>query len=195
MVRILAVNNYPDTVRFQKLKRCISENGAEVATSGWRTATARRFGEFDGVVLSGSPDMMSKAGTRAKFGDEMDAIRDSHVPVLGVCFGHQMVACAFGGEVVEDARHVLGFVETTVLSEDLLFSGLPKKMMLLESRHEVVPTLPKGFSRLASSSTSAIAAMKHERRPLYGVQFHPERHTAANPQGDAVVRNFVRLSR
>jgi GMP synthase (glutamine-hydrolysing) len=138
---------------------------------------------------------MSEESTQKKFRAEVEAIRDTHVPVLGVCFGHQLMAHAFGSVIVKDEENVVRFVKTTVLVTDPLFSGLPRNMMLLESHHEVVRTLPAGFQLIARSETSPIAAMKHERRPLYGVQFHPERYTPDNSAGKRVVGNFVRLLR
>lgn len=195
MTTILAVNNYPTRERFERLEHCLKENGAEVTSIEWNKASAGRFESFDGVALSGSPDMMSEEKAQAKFQAEIDAIIDSDVPVLGVCFGHQMMAHAFGAQIVKDGRHVLEMVKTRVVEEDPLFEGLPKSMTLLESRHEVVKALPGGFRLLASSETSRIAAMKHSARPLYGVQFHPERYTKENPDGNSVVRNFVRLLR
>ena len=195
LVTILAVNNYPTRERFERLARSLTDNGATVASIEWDQASAERFNSHDGVVLSGSPDMMSEAETQVKFAAEIDGIRDSDTPVLGVCFGHQMIAHAFGAEVVKDGKHVLEMVETRVLKEDPLFIGLPRSLMLLESRHEVVKSLPKGFRLLATSDASRIATMKHKTRPLYGVQFHPERYTRENPDGKRVIGNFVRLLR
>ena len=195
MVRVLAVNNYPTTERFERLRKSLAENGAEVTSTNWAGTRASRFNEFDGVALSGAPDMMSEESTQRKFRAEVDAIRDSHVTVLGVCFGHQLMAHAFGSRVVKDKENVLRFVKTTALVRDPLFSGLPQNMMLLESRQEVVQTLPAGFQLIARSETSPIAAMKHETRPLYGVQFHPERCTPDNSAGNKVMRNFVNLLR
>ena len=193
MVRVLAVNNYPSRERFLRVERCLKGNGADVVSADWSEASASRFESSDGVVLSGSPDMMSDGKTVSKFRREMDAVTDSRVPVLGICFGHQMMARAFGAEVVKDGKAVLGMVETRVLADDPLFQGLPRSLMLLESRHEVVKSLPKGFSLLARSATSDIATMKHRTRPLYGVQFHPERYTKENPDGNKVVANFLAL--
>ena len=195
MVRVLAVNNYPTRERFERLAKCIEDNGATVDAIDWNDVTTARFNASDGVVLSGSPDMMSEAKTQQKYEGEASAMRDSTVPVLGVCFGHQMMAHAFGAEVVKDGTHVLGMVKTEVLGADPLFRGLPKQLMLLESRWEVVKSLPPGFGLVARSATSKIATMKHRSRPLYGVQFHPERYTKENPEGNAVVANFVRLLR
>jgi GMP synthase (glutamine-hydrolysing) len=195
LVKVLAVNNYPTRERFVRLAKCLQDNGAEVESIEWDQATTARFDASDGAVLSGSPDMMSEPKVQAKYCDEIDAIRDSGVPVLGVCFGHQMMAHAFGAEVVKDGAHVLEMVKTEVLAKDLLFKGLPEELMLLESRWEVVKSLPSGFRLVARSATSEIATMKHRTRPLYGVQFHPERYTKENPEGYTVIGNFVRLLR
>ncbi len=195
MAKVLVVNNYPTTERFERLRKCLAENGAEVTSIDWTQCSVSKFNSFDGVALSGSPDMLSKESTQLKFGAEIEAIVDAEVPVLGVCFGHQMMAHAFGSKVVEDGEHVLKFVKTEVLVRDGLFEGLPRPAMLLESRHEIVDPLPSGFRLLARSETSEVVAMKHEKRSLYGVQFHPERYTSENPDGKRIVGNFVRLVR
>jgi GMP synthase-like glutamine amidotransferase len=195
LVKVLAVNNYPTEMRFRRLTRCIEENDAELASVTWEEATAKLFDSFDGVALSGSPDMMSEPRVQAKYAAEISAIRETKSPVLGVCFGHQMIAHAFGSQVVKDRHHVLKFVNTTLLSDGGLFEGLPRQAMLLESRHEVVRSVPTGFDLLASSETSPIAAMKHRTLPLYSVQSHPERWCKAHPEGKTLVGNFVRLLR
>ncbi len=195
LVKVLAVNNYPTLERFEKLRRSLEQNGATVSTLDWSESSDSVFDGFDGVALSGAPDMLSKPATQAKFHREVEAIVGTEVPLLGVCFGHQMMAQAFGSKVVEDSEHVLKFVKTEILTDDPLFEGLPDSPLLLESRHEIVESLPEGFQLLAKSETSEIAAMKHSRRLLYGVQFHPERYTAENPDGYKVVGNFVRMLR
>lgn len=191
MVKILAINNYPTTERFLRLRSCLEESAAEVSTTNWNGVSASTFRDFDGVALSGSPDMMSRDSTVAKYSAEIDAIRDSSVPVLGVCFGHQMIARAFGSCVVRARAPVLRFVKTKALSPDMLFGGLHSPAMLLESRHEIVKSLPRGFELLASSETTEVAAMKHRHRPIYGVQSHPERYSKRNGDGKMLVGNFV----
>ena len=195
MPRVLAVNNYPTNDRFGRLRRCLEENGAQVTVAGWNECSPSLFGGFDGVALSGSPDMMSRPATVQKYRKEVEAMAEVTVPTLGVCFGHQLMAVAFGSRVVEDGRPVLDFVRTDILGRDPIWHGLPRSLMLLESRHEVVESLPEDFVLEARSSTSPIAAMKHRKLPLYGVQFHPERWTTKNPDGNWVVANFVRLLR
>ena len=162
-----------------------------MTTIGLKEASAAKFNSFDGVALSGSPDMLSNPDIQRKYRGEIDAILEARVPLLGVCYGHQLIGLAFGSRIVEDKRHVLEFVRTRVLENDPLFSGLPQSTMLLESRREVVESLPPGFELLARSETSDIAAMKHRELPVYGVQSHPERYSAANPDGFKVIGNFV----
>ncbi len=193
MTRVLVVNNYPAKERAGKLEECFEGNGATVTAIEWHESSAAKFDSFDGVALSGSPEMMTDPETRAKFRVEAQAILDSRAPILGICFGHQLMAHAFGAEVVKDKRHVLEMVNTTVLGDDPLFEGLSRSLVLFESRYEVVKSVPEGFTLLARSDTSAVAAMKHRRRALYGVQFHPERFAADNPDGDKVVANFIGL--
>ncbi len=191
MVKVLAVNNYPSDERFARLRGCLEENRASVTSIRWDQISGAEFGDFDGVALSGSPDMMSKNSTVKKFSAELEAIRDSTAPLLGVCFGHQMIARAFGADVVKARAPVLKFVKTDALSPRGLFEGLPRPAMLLESRHEIVKSLPEGFELIAKSETTPIAAMRHRRRPIFGVQSHPERYSARNEEGRKLVGNFV----
>jgi GMP synthase-like glutamine amidotransferase len=193
LARVLAVNNYPARDRFLRVTDSLAEAGAEVISLDWSKVSAARFNEFEGVVLSGSPDMLSEPATQAKYRNEMDAIRDSTVPVFGICFGHQMIASAFGSTIVKDREPVLRYVRTTVLRPGGLFNGLPRTLSLVESRHEIVESLPDRFDLLAKSETSPIAAMKHSTRPIYGVQSHPERYSGKNPDGGRVISNFLKL--
>ncbi len=193
MTKVLVVNNYPTERRAGALEKCFETNGATVTTVDWHESSAAKFDSFDGVVLSGSPEMMTDTGTRTKFKVEAQAILESRTPILGICFGHQLMAHAYGAEVVRDKKHVLEMVNTTVLRDDPLFGGLSRSLKLFESRYEVVRKVPEGFVLLARSDISDVAAMKHKARTLYGVQFHPERFTPANPDGDKVVANFIGL--
>ena len=190
-MRVLAVNNYPSDERFIRLYDALRANGARTYKARWFDSSARVFNSFDGIVLSGSPDMLSEERVRKKFAPEIDAIGGTKVPLLGVCFGHQLLGLAFGSNVVT-GRHVLKFVETELLREDPIFAGMPPKSLLLESHHEEVDKLPDGFSLLAKSRTSAIAAMKHPTLELYGLQFHPERSSKAKPDGNTLISNFVK---
>ena len=193
MVKVLAVNNYPGLERFRRVTDALAGAGAEVSSIGWQESSPRTFGVFDGVVLSGSPDMLSEPGVQRKYLPEIEAITGSKVPLLGICFGHQLIGRAFGSQVVKDREVVRRNVETTVLMPGGLFDGLPAKLWLAESREEIVSSLPQGFDLLARSETSPIAAIGHRSRALYGVQSHPERFSQENPAGGQIISNFLRL--
>jgi len=191
MVSVLAVNNYPAMKRFERLVGALSENGAHVTTADWQEASPERFNRFDGVVLSGSPAMLSQRRTQKKFAGELEAVKKTEVPLLGICFGHQLIGQAFGSRVVKGEGHVLRYVFTQLLGRDALFSGLPSRIEVLESHHEVLDSLPTGFELLARSESSRVAAMKHKELPIYSLQFHPERGSPARPDGKRVLSNFV----
>lgn len=191
MHRVLAINNYPSEDRFERLRASLASNGAGVTAAFPSESSASRFNAYDGVVLSGSPDMLSEQRVRDKYGMEIEAIRDTSVPLLGVCFGLQLIGCAFGSRVVKNGPMVREYVDTQVIAPDPLFSGLPSTIRVFESHEEVVEPLPGDFVLLARSPSSPIAAVRHSRLPIRGLQFHPERNSSAAPHGDRVVANFV----
>ena len=186
------VDNYLVHGKAGQLKESLASNGASVSVTGSSESTARRFNEYDGVVLSGSPAMLSEKGSEVQFLDEMNAIKESQAPLLGICFGHQLMGRAYGSRVIRASQLTNRYVDTEVLAKDALFSGLPKRISVYESHYELVETVPEGFLLLAKSPTSPISAMRHRKLPLFGVQFHPERNSAGRPDGDTLVGNFVK---
>lgn len=191
MHRVLAINNYPSEERFDRLRASLASKGAEVAAAKPSESSASRFNAYDGVVLSGSPDMLSERPVRDKYAAEIEAIRDTSVPLLGICFGLQLVGCAFGSKVVKNGPMIREYVDTQVVAPDPLFSGLPSTIRVFESHEEVVDPLPRDFLLLAKSPSSPIAAVRHSTLPIRGLQFHPERSSTSAPHGDRVVANFV----
>ena len=193
MLKLLLVNNYDASHRERALtlKASLARRGGRVEVTDWNLLSAAKLREYDRVVLSGSYDMLSQAMTQAKFAKEIDAMKDSGGPVLGVCFGHQLLGHAFGSRVVRASAPAKGYRDAEVLRQDPLFRGLPDSIGVYESHHEVVDSLPRGFSHLARSSTAEICAMKHSRLPVYGVQFHPERCSLEKPDGDVIIANFI----
>jgi GMP synthase (glutamine-hydrolysing) len=81
-----------------------------------------------------------------------------------------------------------------ILRDDPLFAGLGDSAVVEQRHFWELTALPEGFARLAGSEACAIQAMRHATRPLYGVQFHPERYTEAHPDGRVILANFFRLA-
>lgn len=192
MPRVLVVNNYSTGDWFSSLTASLASNGAKVEVAAPADSSAPLFDRHDGVVLSGSPDMLSEQQTQRRYAAEIEAIRGTSVPLLGICFGLQLIGCAFGSKVVKQSRMTREYVDTEILRPDPLFSGLPRVIKVLESHEEVIEPLPESFVLLARSPSSPIAAIRHSKLPIRGLQFHPERNGPDAPHGDTVVANFVK---
>lgn len=138
-----------------------------------------------GYILSGGPNSVYDAAAPGL----PDCVLSSGVPVLGICYGMQLLAHNLGGRVDPIARREYGHATLTVVAEDApLFHGLPGELAVWMSHGDHVVDLPPTFTPLAVTA-SAVAAMGDIGRGLYGVQFHPEvQHT---PQGKELLDNFV----
>ena len=144
----------------------------------------------EGVVLSGGPYSVYRE--RESLGVCEDAL-EADFPVLGICLGHQVMALHFGGEGSEGKTAEYAKVDLTVIEEDDLFRDFPRRISVWESHKDEVVRAPEDFIVLAASDICKIEAMKHKKKPIYGVQFHPEvEHT---PQGMDILKNFVGVCR
>lgn len=150
--------------------------------------------DADAAILTGSNFMLSKSDTRTVFQAEIDLVKKLDVPMLGICFGHQLIGAAFGSEILDMGQNIRSFQPVNLLSEDQIFDGLPETIHVAESHRQNVRDLPRGFRHLAESATSKLEVMAHETRPLYGLQFHPERSDDKHPHGKMIIQNFVRLA-
>lgn len=150
-------------------------------------APEERFAQLNpkGYILSGGPASVYEAGapTLPAF------VLASNKPVLGICYGMQLLALNLGGKVDPSARREYGHAEVTVVADDApLLAGLPGEMSVWMSHGDHVTDLPPTFAPLAITPSS-VAAMGDVARGVYGVQFHPEvQHT---PQGKELLHNFV----
>jgi GMP synthase (glutamine-hydrolysing) len=150
-------------------------------TTPWAELERRRPA---GVVLSGGPASVYQPGA-----PQVDpALFRSGVPVLGICYGMQLIAHHLGGEVVPADRREYGPALLEVSEPGRLFEHLPARLAVWMSHGDRVRRLPAGFRVLASSANSPVAAFDDGER-LLGIQFHPEVHHT--PQGADILRNFL----
>lgn len=143
---------------------------------------------FRAVVLSGSPNLISKSEYLPRY---MEFLRQLRRPTLGICYGHQMLARTFGARVLAGPRMIEGYDTVRVLEAAPLFLGMPEEIIAMESHREfvVLRDLDRtGFQLLANSSTCDVEAIRHLSRPLFGVQFHIER---SGEIGRQVMSNFM----
>src|SRR5262249_51213358 len=117
------------------------------------------------------------------------ALFDLGIPILGICYGMQLMAQQLGGAVIGESRREFGKAQLAVTEPGTLFHGLPENMVCWMSHGDRVEEAPPGFRPLARTDSTPVAAMADEGRRLYGVQFHPEvTHT---PHGAEILRNFL----
>ena len=141
-----------------------------------------------GIVLSGGPNSVYEDGAPVL----PEHVLDRGVPVLGICYGMQLLAHTLGGKVAAAQTREYGLAQIDVVERDNgLFRGLASSLQVWMSHGDRIDGSPPGFTMLARSGNSPVAAMAHEGRRLYGLQFHPE--VVHTPQGLDILTNFCRL--
>jgi para-aminobenzoate synthetase len=143
--------------------------------------------DFDAVIISPGP---GRPDRDRDFGVSRDVILHAAVPVLGVCLGHQGIACLFGGQVVQ-VEPVHGRPSEILHDGDELFRGIPQRFPAIRYHSlAVIEPLPDELRKIAWSSDGTLMALRHVTRPIWGVQFHPE--SVATEFGVELLRNFLR---
>ncbi len=156
------------------------------ASKGLELAFIRTF-DPKGIILSGGPNSVFDEG--APTADP--AILDLGVPVLGICYGMQLVARLAGGKVVPSSEREYGRAEIAIRENQGLFAGFePRATAIVWASHgDRVDEPPPHFRVTATSANAPIAGMQHEQKPIYGVLFHPE--VAHTPRGGEILHNFL----
>jgi GMP synthase (glutamine-hydrolysing) len=151
-------------------------------TTPWAELEARQPA---GLILSGGPASVYEPGA-----PQVDpAALQAGVPVLGICYGMQLVAHHLGGEVAPAGKREYGPATLTVQDPARLFDGLPGELAVWMSHGDHVLRLPSGFHGLASSANSPLAAFADASGAVMGIQFHPE--VVHTPSGKEILRNFL----
>lgn len=149
----------------------------------------------DYIIASGRAKDWDFDSIEAAYASELELIRTTDIPFLGICAGHQLIALAYGSrigklsETEEDVRE-MGFVDVEV-DPDPLFKGLEPSVSVLMAHRDEVKALPNGFRAIGHSSMCQYAAIAHQTKPMWGVQFHPEIHTPNHQDGTQILRNFL----
>ncbi len=138
-----------------------------------------------GLIFSGGP-----ASVLAEGAPQVDPqLFELGIPILGICYGLQLLAHSLGGKVSPGTRREYGPAEAEVVEEDVLFAGFPARFDCWMSHGDRVEELPPGFKVLARTDSSPVAAMGDTTRAFYGVQFHPE--VVHTPLGPKLLQNFL----
>ncbi|MFW6149854.1 MAG: glutamine-hydrolyzing GMP synthase [Atribacterota bacterium] len=138
-----------------------------------------------GIVLSGGPDSVLNENAPGI----SEEIFQLNIPILGICYGTQLIAKMFGGEVANSGKAEFGNTTVRICKKNQLFHGLPDSIITWMSHNDIIEKMPEGFQLSAVSLGNKVAAICNEEKSIYGLQFHPEvTHTE---RGKDILDNFV----
>ena len=139
----------------------------------------------DGIILSGGPSSVYEHNAPT-----MDKkVLDIKIPVLGICYGEQLIGKFVGGNILNNKLKEFGKKELTVKKNGRILQGLSKKEQVWMSHGDLVEKLPKDFDVLASTDACPIAAFENNERKIYAIQFHAE--VVHTPSGAQILKNFI----
>lgn len=130
---------------------------------------------------------------------ELDLIRETNILTLGVCAGHQLIAVEYEGDFgkmfeVEDGEEDIrerGFNKIKIEKNDRIFDGLNDSLIVYHIHRDEVKSVPPEFDLLGSTEMCKIQIMKHKKKDMYAVQFHPEQYTDEYPDGKTLLKNLL----
>jgi len=170
----------------QLIARRVRECNVYCALLPYNTSLARiKSLRPKAIILTGGPASVHKKGA-PKCDKEIFKLG---VPILGICYGMQLMGHLLKGRVGPTQRREYGHAELTIDKKDRFFSGCKKREKVWMSHGDQVLKLPDGFVKLAHTRNSRIASMCHPVKKFYGVQFHPE--VVHTPKGKRIFKNFL----
>ena len=142
---------------------------------------------YTGVIISGAPLLITEQNI-APFLEKIIWVKNTTIPVLGICFGHQLIGLTFGA-FASRMREDRDWQTIELLDPSPLFDKLPDEFEMMEDHCEAI-SIPPNFNLIAASDACVNEGMQHKELPIFGVQFHPE---VSGNYGRTIFENFIRL--
>lgn len=183
---LLILDNY-DSFTYN-LAQIFGELGEEIAVYRNNEISLEQIRALqpERIVISPGPGRPEDAGV------SIEVIRElgMHIPLLGVCLGHQCIAAAFGGTVTRAPRLMHGKTSPIYHYGEDLFTGIPSPFEATRYHSLIVAEpLPQELKATAFTSAGELMGLRHRQYPIFGVQFHPE--SILTPYGKQLLRNFL----
>jgi GMP synthase (glutamine-hydrolysing) len=152
-------------------------------------SSVSRVQSIKGVIFSGGPESVYEKNSPKMSVSVLNYFLENKIPILGICYGMQLLSYVFNGEVIKSKIHEYGLSEIKFVNKSLLFTNIPKKTFVWMSHGDTIKKLPYGFTTIAFTENNLIAAAQNLDKKIYMLQFHPEvKHTK---YGIQVLKNFV----
>jgi anthranilate synthase component 2 len=185
---LLVIDNY-DSFTYN-LVQYLGELGCDIQVRRNDAVTVAEVGKMglDGIVISPGPGLPGDAGISIALIQEFA----EHIPILGVCLGHQAIGEAFGGKIIQAPRLMHGKTSLVYHEGDAVLSGLPNPFEATRYHSLVVrrEDLPESLVVNAWTKDGVIMGLRHQDHDLFGVQFHPE--SVMTPEGIQILENFTK---
>jgi len=168
-----------------EIARIIHETGKAVYGVKLENLAGIPETNYSHLIISGAPILLTEEDP-TPYLEQFAFLTSIEIPVLGICFGHQVLGMVHGSDVYS-CKEDRDWQTVEIKTPSELFEPKAEKVEMMEDHCEAI-TLPENFELIASSSTCEVEAMKHKTKPLYGVQFHPE---VSDDQGEIMIRSFL----
>jgi GMP synthase (glutamine-hydrolysing) len=173
----------------QLIVRRIRELGVLSKLVHYEAFNIASFQNVKGIILSGGPHSVFEKNAPSI----TKKIYDLNIPILGICYGMQLIAHQFGGLIKTHDQHEFGKAEMHITSYTPLTKSLSKVQTVWMSHKDQVFKLPKGFMQVAKTKNTKHVMMYHPQKEIYGVQFHPE--VVHSVEGFKLIKQFVQLTK
>lgn len=138
-----------------------------------------------GIILSGGPSSVYEKDA-PKINKELFEIG---IPILGICYGMQLIVHSLGGKVEKAKKREYGNAEIKIIKNDRIFKSFEKNSVVWMSHGDSIKSIPKGFNLTAKTSNTNYCAIENKEKNIYGIQFHPE--VAHTKNGIKIIKNFI----
>jgi GMP synthase (glutamine-hydrolysing) len=145
--------------------------------------------EIKGVILSGSDLKYTEKICTCQINMNLICLLEFNIPILGICFGYQTIAISFGGRI-KSLPKLRKKKEEVILLEHPLFKNIPNNSKFQQYNHDYVSEIPISFRPIAYSNSNILEGIAHYKKPIYGIQFHPE---LSGKYGQYLLNNFIEI--